>query len=69
MGAPLIDRNGSLLGLISGPTTVVPAALTRDVLERASRQLADGGSARAGFPWKWVGLGAAAVGLAVVLVG
>lgn len=73
LGGALIDRDGSLLGLVTGPTTVVPLALTHDVIAQATQSSADreeqdiasqispGGK----FPWKWVGIGAAAVGAGI----
>jgi hypothetical protein len=70
-GAPLIDRGGFLIGIVTGPSAALPDALTRDLVERARALIAvqvrppSGG----GFPWTWVGLGAAAAGVGVALAG
>ncbi len=79
VGAPLVDRSGSLLGLVTGPTTFVPVARTDDLLAQARQDLAarveqaretvtpaqisTGGK----FPWKWVGAGLGVAGVAVAL--
>jgi hypothetical protein len=68
-GAPLVDRGGRLLGLITGPATVVPSSLAQDVLDRARRPAVVTAQRRRGFPWLWVSAGVAAAGLTAVLVG
>jgi hypothetical protein len=74
-GSPLVNREGSLLGLVSNPEDIVPLILTQDVLDRARQQAAaqragqrisqesDSGG---GVPWKWVGVGAGAAAAGVV---
>jgi hypothetical protein len=76
-GAPLVDRNGLLIGLVSGPGSVIPEALTRGLLDRARRPVVaqqpgpvEGpqlGQPRKKFPWLWVGAGVAAAGIGVAL--
>jgi hypothetical protein len=69
VGSPLVDRSGMLIGLVSGPNAVLPAALTQDVLDRARRPVIAERQTGRGFPWKWVSAGVAAAGLTAVLVG
>ncbi len=77
MGAPLIDRGGRLIGLVTRPDSVVPAALTRNVLEQGRTSCADCNPAqqppaqarpKRHFPFVWAGLGAGAVGVTVALL-
>jgi hypothetical protein len=71
-GAPLVDRSGFLIGIVTGPSSALPEALTRDVIERARALIAvqiRPASGGGGFPWKWVGLGAAVAGAGVALAG
>jgi Trypsin-like peptidase domain len=76
-GAPLVDRSGLFIGLVSGPGSVIPAALTQGILDRARRPIVAAppiaaeteqlGPPRKKFPWIWVGAGVAAAGLGVAL--
>jgi hypothetical protein len=70
-GAPLVDRSGFLIGIVTGPSSALPDALTRDVIERARALIAVQvrPAAGGGFPWKWVGLGAAVAGAGAALAG
>lgn len=77
LGAPVVDRDGSLLGVVVGPDEVAPLTLAGDLLDEAVADLvasetgeqvsAAGGGG--GFPVMWVGAGAAAVGVAALLLG
>jgi hypothetical protein len=79
LGAPLIDRSGGLLGMVVAPDRVVPMTLAERVLQEAVADLVAGGAGGeetqvggaggGGFPLKWVGAGAAAVGVAALLLG
>jgi len=76
-GAPLVDRSGLFIGLVSGPGSVIPEALTRGLLDRARRPVVAQpqvggeteqiGPPRKKFPWLLVGAGVAAAGLGVAL--
>ena len=75
LGAPVVDLNGALLGLVSGPDQIIPRLMAQQLLaaaivalseDEADPQLSSVGGA---FPIAWLGAGAAAVGLAVVVLG
>lgn len=70
-GSALIDRGGFLIGIVTGPSNALPDALTRDLIERARTLIAVQirPPAGGGFPWKWVGLGAAVAGVGVAVAG
>ena len=77
-GAPLIDRSGSLLGLVVDPQTVVQFQRTDDLRAQALASLAEPSqrdleertreasspelTPGRGFPWKWVGAGSGTAG-------
>lgn len=75
LGAPVVDRDGSLLGVAVGAERVAPVTAAAELLDRAlgavvatdeeDEQVSGGG----GFPVVWVGAGAAAVGVAALLLG
>ena len=61
-GAPLVDRSGELLGLLVESGRVVPLGRAETLAQLMPPQVESGG-----FPFVWVGLGAAAVGAALAL--
>lgn len=75
-GAPIVDGDGTWLGLLAGGNDVVPARRVEELLGRArgavvaantleeSQLVTTGG----GVPWKWVGAGVGAVGITVALL-
>lgn len=71
VGAPLVDRRGAVLGIVTDPTHVLPISLVEDLIDEAlGDQIAASGSGGGAPTWLWIALGAgAAAGAAVVLGG
>lgn len=74
LGAPVVDRAGTLLGVVVGSDRVAPVGLAQDLLDRALAAVAEEtddqvAGAGGGFPVAWVAGGAAAVGVAALLLG
>lgn len=70
-GAPIVNRDGLLLGIVETPTTGIEYAEARLLLERARQrtvaiQIRPPGRR---FPWMWAGGGVAAAALGIVLFG
>lgn len=72
LGAPVVDRGGSPLGVVVGPDRLVSVAGAQELLDEAlgepvadEQAIAGGG----GFPFVWVGAGAVVVGAAILLFG
>jgi hypothetical protein len=58
-----------LVGIVTGASTVLPAAATDDLVRRARVPIVvTQQQARGRFPWKWVGAGGAVAGVAVALL-
>jgi S1-C subfamily serine protease len=70
-GAPLVDRDGALLGIVIDPAHVIPISMVQDLLEQAREDQVALGDSGGGAPtWLWIALGAgAAAGAAVALGG
>jgi hypothetical protein len=71
-GAPLVDRSGAVLGIVTDRNHVVPIALVEELLDQArADQVAVAGAGGGGMPtWLWIAIGgAAAAGAAVALGG
>ena len=72
-GAPLVDRNGALIGIVMGPALFAPLALADGILAQAAAPVVatveppQVAVSRGGFPIGWVGAGAALVGLEAFL--
>lgn len=70
-GGPLFNQSGQLVGIVVGIDQVVPAALADGLLpllaedRTATQGLQAGGG---GPPWKWIGAGVAAVGVAAAVL-
>ena len=74
IGAPLVDRSGALIGLITAADQVTPPNLAQDLLASAVQEELEGAEEAAqagggGFPILWVGAGAAAIGVAALVLG
>jgi hypothetical protein len=78
-GGPLFDRRGQLIGVVTGPEQVVPLRVAERLLDRAATQrpvVAETAppiqpqvpSAGPRLPWRWIGAGAAAVGVAAAIL-
>ena len=73
-GAPLVDRNGALIGIVMGPALFAPLALADGILAQAAASVVatveppQVAVSRGGFPIGWVGAGAALVGLGAFLL-
>ena len=73
-GAPLVDRNGALIGIVMGPALFAPLALADGILAQAAAPVVatveppQVAVSRGGFPIGWVGAGAALVGLGAFLL-
>lgn len=73
-GAPLVDRSGGWLGLVTGPNTVLPASLANELIAAARADLVAAGvqvpgGEGGGVPgWVWVAGGLGAAGAAVALL-
>lgn len=70
LGGPLIDRAGRLVGVVVGANEIAPLNLAERLLSSAltetePEQAQIGGG---GPPWKWIGAGALAAGVAAVVL-
>lgn len=64
VGAPVVDREGRVVGLVVGAGRVAPIGAVDELMASASAQIAGGG-----FPYRWVTAGvAAAAGATVYLL-
>ena len=73
-GAPLVDRNGALMGIVMGPALFAPLALADAILAQAAAPVVATVEPpqvevrRGGFPIGWVGAGTALAGLGAFLL-
>lgn len=77
-GAPIVDSDGTWLGLLAGGNDVVAARRVGELLDRARSAVVAANTLEqsdqvaavtgGGVPWKWVGAGVGVVGVAVAVL-
>jgi hypothetical protein len=72
-GSPLVDRSGAWLGMVTGPTTVLPWQLADELIDSARDDLVAAGAqistGEGGIPsWVWIAGGVGVAGAAVALL-